>query len=40
METFGISPDGAMTISGTEQRFNLMLAENVPGVSPPKRVGR
>lgn len=41
METFGISPDGAhITISGIEQRFNLMVAENVPGVSPPKRVRR
>jgi Tol biopolymer transport system component len=37
-ETFGISPDGSrMTVSSGEPLFSLMMAEHVPGVSPPVR---
>jgi Tol biopolymer transport system component len=40
-ESFGISPDGSrMTISLAEQTSNLMLAERVPGISPPARHSR
>ena len=40
-ETFGISPDGSrMTISSLEQNFSVMMAERVPGISPPARAGR
>ncbi len=38
-ESFGISPDGRrLTVAGWDQVFSLVLAENVPGVSPPKWV--
>ena len=37
-ESFGISPDGTrITISSTVPGHNLLLAENVPGVTPPRR---
>ena len=37
-ESFSISPDGSrITISFAEQTSNLMLAEHVPGISPPVR---
>jgi serine/threonine protein kinase len=37
-ESFGMSPDGSrITISFAEQTSNLMLAERVPGISPPAR---
>ena len=40
-ESFGISPDGSrITISFAEQTSNLMLAERVPGISPPLRHSR
>ena len=38
-ESFGISPDGSrLTVAGWEQVFSLVLAEDVPGVEPPKWV--
>jgi len=37
-ESFGISPDGArVIIASWEQLFSLVIAERVPGVSPPGR---
>ena len=37
-ESFGISPDGSrMVIASREQLSSLMMAERVPGVSPPRR---
>ena len=37
-ESFGISPDGTrITISSIVPGGNLLLAENVPGVTPPRR---
>jgi Tol biopolymer transport system component len=37
-ETFGISADGSrMTIGSPVRDFSLMIADHVPGVSPPKR---
>jgi eukaryotic-like serine/threonine-protein kinase len=40
-ESFGISRDGSrITIAGWEQVFSLMMAERVPGVSPPQRKNR
>ena len=37
-ESLGISPDGMhLTVSFREQRFDLMLAEGVPGVTRPRR---
>jgi len=37
-ESFGISPDGSrVTLAGWEQLFSIMVAEGVPGVSPPGR---
>ena len=40
-ESFGISPDGSrITIAGWEQVFSLMVADHVPGISPPQRKSR
>lgn len=40
-ESFGISPNGSrITIAGWEQVLSLMMAERVPGVSPPQRKGQ
>lgn len=37
-ESFGISPDGAhLTVAYWDQRFNLMIAERVPGIDSPSR---
>jgi len=37
-ESLGVSPDGArLTVSFREQRFDLMLAEGMPGVDRPRR---
>ncbi len=37
-ESFGISPDGKrITVAVLERSWNLMSAENVPGVTPPSR---
>lgn len=38
IESFGVSPDGGrLIISVVETSNNLVLAENVPGIEPPKR---
>jgi hypothetical protein len=38
IHSYGISPDGSrMTVSYEQDQFNLMMAERVPGVVPPKR---
>lgn len=38
VESFGVSPDGSrLIISVVETSNNLVLAENVPGITPPKR---
>ncbi|HEY6929737.1 MAG TPA: protein kinase [Thermoanaerobaculia bacterium] len=40
-ESFGISPDGSrITVAAWEQVFSLMVADRVPGVSPPERKTR
>jgi len=40
-ESFGISPDGLhLTIAYKEPLRSLMLAEGVPGISPPKKGAR
>jgi hypothetical protein len=40
-ESFGISPDGSrITVAIWEQVSSLMVAEHVPGVSPPERMNR
>jgi hypothetical protein len=37
-ESFGISPDGSrVTLARWEQLFSILVAEGVPGVSPPGR---
>lgn len=37
-ESFDISPDGSrVTLAGWEQLFSILVAEGVPGVSPPGR---
>ena len=38
VESFGFSPDGRkLTIAVREQQSNLLLAEGVPGIEPPRR---
>lgn len=38
-ETFGFSPDGSrMTVTSGERLDSLMMAERIPGVSPPRRM--
>jgi Tol biopolymer transport system component len=40
-ESLGISPDGAfLTVSFREQLYDLMLADGVPGVAPPRAGAR
>jgi len=40
-ESFGISSDGSrITVAVWEQVFSLMVAERVPGVSPPEKIAR
>ncbi|MBI3667547.1 MAG: serine/threonine-protein kinase [Acidobacteria bacterium] len=37
-ETFAISPDGSrMVVSSRDDQSSVMLAENIPGISPPRR---
>jgi len=41
VESFGFSPDGRrLTIAVREEQSNLLLAEGVPGIEPPRRSAR